>query len=299
MENTHNHKLAMRLGDILTRLNQGERLDIQALAEEFRVNIRTIQRDFNERLVFLNWEEQGPRYYKLDRHQFGYLQQEEILRFANFASIANLFPQIDREFYQASLTHSIYVKGYQYEEISHLEKEFNLLKQAITNHQVIHFQYYKSGQKTAKFYQICPYRLINKNGIWYLIGTENNKQKTFCFTQISMLRTLSEHFEPNQKILDEIAQNDSIYLGNQLPEVVIKVAPKVAHYFTRRNLLPNQELLHKLDDGGLLLACKNVNEQEIIPLVQYWIPHLTIISPIKLQGVMIEKLQEFINLNSY
>ena len=40
-----------RLTIILSRLNDGEALSVKALAEEFNVSDRTIQRDFNERLI--------------------------------------------------------------------------------------------------------------------------------------------------------------------------------------------------------------------------------------------------------
>ena len=43
--------LVRRLSEMLFKLNQGERLDPAALAEEFGVNIRTIQRDLNERFA--------------------------------------------------------------------------------------------------------------------------------------------------------------------------------------------------------------------------------------------------------
>lgn len=131
-----------------------------------------------------------------------------------------------------------------------------------------------------------------------MIGIEKDKQKTFCFSQISMLRTLEEKFEPNQQLLKEIKQNDSLSHGNQMSEVIIQVSPFASSYFLRRNLLPNQKLLHKLDNGGLLLSCENVHEFDIVPLVQYWIPHLTIISPQELQGKMVDKLKEYISKQS-
>lgn len=292
-----NELLARRLGDILSQLSQGTRIDVHSLAEDFDVSIRTIQRDINDRLTFLEWKEQGPRYYQLNLAKLGILTEQDIKRFATFASVAELFPKLDREFFQNKLTESIQVKGFEYENISHLQKEFKLLNQAIEKQQYIHFNYIKNGQITGNFYQIAPYALINKNGIWYLIGTDNDKQKTFCFTQISMLKILPDTFEPNPQFIEEIKHNDSIYYGNQLSEVIIKVNKIVAPYFLRRNLFPNQTLLHHLDDGGLLLSCKNVNEMEIIPLVQYWIPHLTILSPDGLQQKMVEKIQGYLATN--
>ncbi len=289
-----NTQLAQRFSEILYQLNQGKRLDTQVLAAHFGVNLRTIQRDFNERLYFLEWEEQGPRYYKLNLQKLGVLTEEDIQRFATFASVSNLFPKLDRAFYQEKLTESVQVKGFQYEEIKHLKKEFDLLQKAINEYRLVDFNYTKSGQKEGKFYKIAPYSLINKNGVWYLIGMEEDRKKTFCFTQMSMLRVLNETFEPNQQFLAEIKNNDSISHGNQLSEVVIKVDASVAHYFTRRNLLPNQETIRKLENGELLLSCKNIHELEIIPLVQYWIPFLTIVSPNNLQERMISNLQKYI-----
>ncbi|WP_301098925.1 WYL domain-containing protein [Otariodibacter sp.] len=289
-----NQLLASRLSEILTILNSGERIDIHKLAEKFEVSIRTIQRDLFERLSLLEWKEAGPRYFQLDRSKLGIFDKEDIARFANFASIADLFPKIDREFFQNKLCESIKVKGFEYEDISKLEKEFNQLKTAISTHNYVHFNYTKSGEITGKFYKIAPYALINKNGIWYLIGTDKDKQKTFCFTQISLLKIEEETFEPNLKFIEEIKTNDSISHGNQIPEVIVQVSKTAAPYFLRRALLPNQQLLHKQEDGGLLLSCKDINEMEIVPLVQYWIPHLRIVSPEKLQHKMIEKIQQYL-----
>lgn len=283
-----------RFVEILFILNEGERVDLQKMAEKFGMSLRTLQRDFNERLDFLDWEEKGPRYYKINRTKSGLLNQQDIERFALFASISDLFPKIDREFYQEKLTESVQVKGVQYEDISQLKKEFDLLKKAIDDHKMIDFNYTKSGQKEGKFYKIAPYSLINKNGVWYLIGTDEGKKKTFCFTQMRMLKKLNETFEPNQQFIEEIKTNDSISHGNQLSEVVIKVSSFAALYFTRRNLLPNQDLVRKLENGELLLSCKNVNELDIVPVVQYWIPHLTIVSPAELQEKIIVSLQQYI-----
>lgn len=289
--------LAYRLSEILILLNQGKRLDTHQLAEEFDVSVRTIQRDIRDRFTFLDWEEFGPRYYKLNTQKLGFLDKEDIERFARFASVADLFPKVDQTFYQEKLTESVKVKGFQYEDIRHLENEFRLLKQAIEKYQLVSFLYRKNNQTEGKFYKIAPYSLINKNGIWYVIGTDQDKQKTFCFTQMTLLTALNETFEPNQQLQEEIKNNDSISVGNQLSEVLVKVSGFAAPYFLRRNLLPNQKLVHKAENGELILASENVNELDIIPLVQYWIPHLTVISPDGLQEKMVEKLKQYITNN--
>ena len=48
----HDYDRALtRLRIILQRLNDDEALEVKELAEEFNVSTRTIQRDFNERLI--------------------------------------------------------------------------------------------------------------------------------------------------------------------------------------------------------------------------------------------------------
>ncbi|MFQ2285548.1 hypothetical protein [Aeromonas dhakensis] len=47
----HEHdKIAQRLGMLLTRLYSGEKLHLSDLATEYNVTVRTLQRDFNQRL---------------------------------------------------------------------------------------------------------------------------------------------------------------------------------------------------------------------------------------------------------
>lgn len=292
------NQLAYRLSMILFLLNTGKRIDINDLAEKFNISIRTLQRDLKERLDFLPWEELGPRFYRLDRQKLDILTEEDIQRFALFASISNLFPEIDKVFYQEKLTQSVQVKGVQYENISHLKEQFNELQLAIQQNKLISFKYKKVNSDNSAFYQLEPYLLTNKNGIWYLLGTDknqNDKQKTFCFTQISQLEVLPETFIPNQKFIEQIKNSDSLSHGNVIPEVVVKVSAFAAPFFLRRNLLPNQKLLHKLESGELLLSSQNISQLEILPLVQYWIPHLTIISPKNLQEELKDNLLNYLN----
>lgn len=295
MSDTKHERVALRLALILQRLIEGRRLNIENLADEFKVTKRTIQKDLNERLAFLDWKENSNGYYSIDLAQLGILTKTDIQRFARFASVQELFPTIDRTFYQENLLQSVQVKGFQYENIKPHEHNFKQIQRAIENQNPIQFFYTKATENTGKTYQLEPYSLINKNGIWYVIGLENGKEKTFCFTQMKTLVVKNERFETNPNFLQKIQNSDSISHGNQISEVIIKVSAKVAPYFLRRNLLPNQEILKKLDDGSLLLQCQNINEMEIIPLVQYWIPHLTVISPEGLQGKLMERLKKYLN----
>ena len=210
-----------------------------------------------------------------------------------------MFPKIDQRFYQEQLIRSIQVKGFQYEDIKPRQRDFDRLQQAIEQHRRIEFHYTKAGKEDGKYYRLDPYRLLNKNGIWYLVGlsADDGGERTFCFSQIRAINEKAETFTPDEALLAKIDNSDSIYYGNQLAEIIIRVNAHAAPYFLRRSLLPNQELIRKLDDGGLLLACKNVNEMEVVPIVQYWIPHLSIISPGDIQDKMLARLKHYLENN--
>lgn len=301
-------KLADRLSDIILRLNQGERLNIDDLADEYKVSLRTIKRDF-ERLRMLFFVETG-KYYRLDQAKQGYLGIQDIKRFANFASISDLLPEIDRKFFQEQLNQSVLIKGFKYEDIKAKKQDFDRITQAIEEHQVIEFNYTKvwnpqkltsseptKNNQISKRYRLEPYHLLNKNGIWYVVGVMDQQQRTFCFTQIrNLMVNKDEKFIVNQSIKEQILNSDSLFFGNNFIEMVIQVDASVAGYFERRDLLPNQEIMKKLANGDLLLICKDIHPREVVPIVQYWIPNLRIISPVEVQTQLEEVLKGYLGI---
>ena len=54
--------LVTRLSQILIKLNSGEELDMDSLAEEFNVSKRTIQRDLNVRFSYLPLKKENGKY---------------------------------------------------------------------------------------------------------------------------------------------------------------------------------------------------------------------------------------------
>ena len=298
MGSKKHERLAYRLSDIIIRLNDGERLNIDTLTQDYQVCTRTLKRDFQERLAMLDFSEIGPQFYRLSPKKFGYLDTVEIKRFANFASVQDLLPQIDRQFFQQQLNQSILVKGFAYENIQERMHDFKAINQAISECQYIEFDYRKvsdsATDNNSKNHRLAPYHLLNKNGIWYVVGRWNEQTRTFCFTQISNLQVNAETFECSEDIKSEIVATDSLFIGSQISEIVLQVNAKVAGYFERRDLLPNQELVHRLDSGDLLLVCKEVHPRDVIPIVQYWIPHVRVISPNSFQRQMEEVLRGYL-----
>ena len=88
---TETETIAYRLTEILRRLNEGERLDPQGLVDEFKVNLRTIQRDLNERFSFLDLEKKDGLY-AVNHMRLGMLSFADVQRFASLAGLQGMNP---------------------------------------------------------------------------------------------------------------------------------------------------------------------------------------------------------------
>ena len=296
MTDSHHETLVYRLSQILVKLNQGLKLDPKALADEFKVNLRTIQRDLNERFAYLPLEKVDG-HYRLDPTFLGKLSTKDIERFASLAGVRGLFPSLSddflRDIFDDRMQGALLVKGHNYEDLRGKEKLFGALEKAIYDKKQISFEYAKDG--SLKTYAgIAPYKLINHKGIWYLTALDADKLKSFSFSKIQHLKILDTGFEWDANLDSRISTDDGIWHSDTQREVVLKASPEVAGYFKRRKLIANQVIEKELSDGSLIISAKVSHDNLILPIVRYWIPSLTIISPDSLQAEMDKGLKAYL-----
>lgn len=170
-----------RLVQILKKLNQGEKLDPKALAEEFDVNLRAIQRDLNERFAFLGLVKTDGRYH-MPLTNLGKLNLRDVERFASLAGVKGLFPSLNddflRELFNSQLQSALLVKGPSYEDLGSKEVFFHQLEDAILESRYVTYTYEKAeGIKT--YTNIAPQKLVNHDGVWYLAALDSGKLKAF------------------------------------------------------------------------------------------------------------------------
>ena len=295
---TDNHDtLVYRLAQILVKLNQGEKLDPLALADEFGVTLRTIQRDLNVRFAYLPLQKTGGRYH-LDAAFLGKLTTRDIERFSGLAGVRGLFPSLSDDFLQdifdTRMQSALLVKGHNYENLTGKEHLFRELEKAIVARHQISFEYAKP--EGLKYYAaVSPYKLINNKGIWYLAALDGDKLKAFSFTKIERLRTLDISFTWNANIDSKLESEDGIWLSEEKQEIVLKVSKEIAGYFKWRKLIANQVIEKELECGGLIVSAKVGHPDQILPIVRYWIPNIRIISPERLQLEMEKGLEDYFN----
>lgn len=297
MTDSHHETLVYRLSQMLVKLNQGLKLDPKALADEFKVNLRTIQRDLNERFAYLPLEKvEG--HYRLDPTFLGKLSTKDIERFASLAGVRGLFPSLSddflRDIFDDRMQGVLLVKGHNYEDLRGKEKLFGTLEKAIYDRKQVCFDYAKEG--TLKSYAgVAPYKLINHKGIWYLTALDADKLKSFSFSKILHLKVLDTAFDWDATIDTKISSDDGIWHSETQREVVLKASPEVAGYFKRRKLIANQVIEKELSDGSLIISAKVSHDNQILPIVRYWIPSLSIISPESLQAELEQGLSAYLD----
>jgi len=270
-------KIATRLAIILNKLNSNERFSIDDLIEEFNVTKRTIQRDLNERLSYLPIKKENNLYF-LEEYYLGKLNFNDIDTFATLSGIKELYPSLKEDFLKSILDDTVskayLIKGHNYEDIKGRENDFKLLEKSILELKRISF-IYKDKERILN-----PYKLLNKDGIWYLVGVESDETlKTYSFKKTSKIKLLDTSFEVDNEILKIIKNDDNVWFSRKQTEVVLKVDKSIAEYFKRRKVIANQVILKELEDGSLLVSCKVSFDEEILKIVRYWIPNVEIISP--------------------
>ncbi|MDX8389401.1 MAG: WYL domain-containing transcriptional regulator [Mariprofundaceae bacterium] len=285
MKSGKHDTLVYRLAQILIKLNQGESLYPNALADEFGVSLRTIQRDLNVRFAYLPLEHKN-RSYALDPCFLGKLSNRDIKDFANLAGVRGLFPSLSdrflRDIFDQHIEPSFLVKGHHYEDLSGKEGEFHSLEKAISKSQHISFHYQK--EEGVKHYSIIePYKLMNHKGIWYLACKDGGKLKTFLFSRIRSVQLANKTFSPDPSVDDTLLKEDGIWFGSEKQEITLSIGHEVAAYFKRRKLIANQTIEEELEDGSLILSTKVGHVNQVLPIVRYWIPHIRIIRPVSMQ----------------
>jgi predicted DNA-binding transcriptional regulator YafY len=292
-----------RLTIILSRLNDGEALSVKALAEEFNVSDRTIQRDFNERLISFpvyqdkkKWKMQdGFRLEKSSSVEEAVVLDimEKLMEGAGrqFSTKANkLLSKIKNE----SLN-PIYAK-LDMEDIGDKLKEVQELENAISNKKQIKCDYDFEGYR--KELDLKPLKIANYEGFWYLIALDsrNDILKKYYLKSIKNIQLSDETFKSTAKI-DRLLENSISIWFSQNTEpyrVILNISSVVAKYFKRKPISKSQITESLYEDGSMDISVEISNDMEIIPLVKYWIPHIKVLEPERIEESIKRDLKGYI-----
>lgn len=283
-------RLAQRLSHILALLHQGDRIEKHDLARNFQVDVRTIERDLSERLYGIA-ERNEEGHWQLSYSARSTIPVTHLHRHARMTGTEELFPDPGLNYLLKQLEtpereRAIHVQPTAYENLGPRSGLFSQLQEAIKSCKECSFVY-KGKQR-----QIQPYRLIHKTGVWYLAAVDDGKLKNFSVALIESLKVdEASHFIPRRTHHDYINRKEDIWFTSETTEVTLRVASGIAHYFTRRDLLPRQQ--HRSEPDGSLIVTTHIGHMnQLLPVVRYWLPNIRILQPAAWHEAVMDSLRQ-------
>ena len=284
-------KILTRLVTMLSRLNDGEALSVKELAEEFNVSERTIQRDFNERLVSFPIYQENKKWKMMDGYK---LEKTSSIEDAVVLDIIEKLAEgaghrfaMKAERLLSKLKNDRFNPFYarlDMEDIGDKLEEVQKLEEAIGKKRLVSCDY--DFETFRRRIDLKPLKIVNYQGFWYLVALDarNDVLKKYYLKNLSRIEIGEDTFTTDAK-LDTLLENAiSIWFdeGVEPYRVVLELSAEVAKYFRRKPLSPMQRIEEVYEDGRMVISVEITDDREIMPLIKQWIPYVTVREPLRI-----------------
>jgi predicted DNA-binding transcriptional regulator YafY len=296
-------KKLTRLTSIMIRLNEGEALSTKQLVEDFNVTSKTIQRDFN-RLVRLypiyreKWKWKMQDGYKIEKAK----SFEETLVLDILEKMSNnlgnsfstkakqLLSKIKNENFNPIYTRL------NIEDISENIQSVAVIEVAIKEKKHIKCDYSFLAYKSSV--EIKPLKIANFEGIWYLIALDarNDKLKKYHLKSIGNIKVTDSEFKINDDLEKPLENAVNVWFNDEEEpfEVILYLNKHAAKTLKRRAISKSQRVLTEYKDGSCDISLMITHDREIISIIQYWLPHIKVVSPERISEYVLKNCEKFI-----
>ncbi len=155
-------------------------------------------------------------------------------------------------------------------------------------------------ESKAKRLTLHPYRLCLIKQAWYLIArpTEVERPQTFRIARFKSLRMLDvpASIPENFDLKCYFGNAWGVYRGDETFDVEIRFTPEAAELVTETTWHPTQKVQRR-KDGSVSLEFKVDGLNEIVHWVLGWSGHATVIRPVELRQMVVEKLRKALEMN--
>ena len=274
---------------ILNKLDCGY-VTTKHLAEELEVSTKSIQRYLKEIEIakFPLWNPAKGTYafvegFSLQKMQLSDTEAGLLVLLNSFVDSLNnkklneSFEILRQRMLQNNTDNLFYVKlpkGDKYE----VTKKTKLIEKAIKDKEYVTIEsVYNKQIKHLK-----PIKIAYYEGFWYLICLIGHKNKVLKYNIVNIKKIIpmDEHFEHTKDITKILRESINIYFEiDRKIKVTLSVAKKAAKYFKTKQYFPLQKITKENKDGSLILECKIAKEEEILPTIFHWLPHIKVIEP--------------------
>ena len=185
-----------------------------------------------------------------------------------------------------------------FESLKYLELK-DKLEKYIQKKRYINIVYH--ADKNYQFQKVQPYKIIYHSGNWYLavITTQDSEindgfklLRLNFIKEVSLYKMQNTNFHENLQVkyfLENRFQSLFTSFSKKFFIVKVKVSKDIARFFKVKQHLKSQKIVGEID-GDLLVEFIINDDMEILPLVQMWIPFITIIEPKRLQKRFLENV---------
>lgn len=307
----HDYETKMaRISKIFAALHNPENngvICVKELAKEFSVSLRTLRRDV---------ENMGVEYsYKKDKIYFHghYITKENdelsmaILLLKSFAysmggatktQMLSLLESLESKSQENNRT-DIFFTRTNLGEITLETESILLLQNAIKEHIIISFKFLQelNNTKTHTQREIMPLKILNFNGQWYLLGLESSVMKKFYLNNIADIKEVRQGESVSEEVLGRLDNALNAWFVPEAKPFMVRlwVDSKVAKYFKRKKISPNQHL-DENKDGSLDITLHITSYMEIAPLVLMWIPNVVVLEPQELKDFIKKSVEKYLRV---
>jgi predicted DNA-binding transcriptional regulator YafY len=300
-------KILTRLMEILTRLSNGERLNVAELAEELGVTKRTIQKDFNQRLYRFPIITDGRGNYWFDE---GYSLKERNLTTEELLVLTLSLDPLESSEHLAKIgekllkkllasrriENPLYIKSEPLQDIDLDAPLIHRLRSAIEENRTIRIFY------SEREVMVEPYKIVSFDGIWYLYAREctTRRLKTWLLANIKEVELTPEYFNIDKKRIEAMLErtHTAWFEDGGDFDVVVRVMPEIAHYFKLKEFLDSQEILNEETDGSLIVKFDVTSDEDVDNLIKAWLPHIEILEPERLREKLTRELHDYLDMIS-
>ena len=279
METTH-----QRLMDIIKRLYGGERLKISALAKDYNVSTKTIQRDLKERLKSSSLIKEG--------HQFFLKTQGGEEDFV-IDCLCNFAHSMGKEF--ALITSEIFSK-YQAikDDVSFLQLQAKPLTQKLDIVISLQNAIKKSTQisliyKRETLNAIEPYKIASINAQWYLFAKKEEKMLFLCLEEIEKVKLSRKRFALSKETLRRF---EAEFFKEPKTLISLFVYPEIAPLFKQKHFASHQKVIED-KDGNLIIEFLSNNLLGIQQEILKNLPYIAVLEPQELKESVEEKVLSY------
>ena len=170
------------------------------------------------------------------------------------------------------------------------------LASAIVEKKQIKCQY--SYDEYSKEVLLEPIKIVNYEGFWYLLAVDSHEDilKKYYLKNINQINIQNETFESTEELEKILDNSISIWfdVDREPYRATLQISSKVAKYFKRKPISKTQRVESLHEDGSMIISVEITTDMEIIPLVQYWIPHIKVLEPVRINETIEMGLREYL-----